>query len=246
MSQFNSLNIFGYNVLSLDQDEAVHHINGMLGSEGSHAVFFMNSNLLSCCGKIISQQEVDANSVTFFNDGVGLDIISMISNGETFKENLNGTDFLPFLFDTLESDISYFLLGGKSVANMVCEKYMEIYPRHNCLGALDGFYDNERDVIRAINACQPDVLLVGMGNPRQEKFILDNLHEMNVKVAIGVGAFFDFESGKVSRAPLLVRKIRAEWFWRFILEPKRMFYRYFIAAPLLIFKAIHCRFFENK
>ncbi|MCX6729968.1 MAG: WecB/TagA/CpsF family glycosyltransferase, partial [Candidatus Portnoybacteria bacterium] len=77
-------------------------------------------------------------------------------------------------------------------------------------------------VIQKINLAKPDILLVGLGSPKQEEFIYNNLSKMpSVKLAIGVGGAFDFISKRIKRAPMFLQKIGLEWLWRLVIQPKR-------------------------
>ncbi len=90
------------------------------------------------------------------------------------------------------------------------------------------------DAVRRVSAARPDILWVGLGAPRQEMWIHDNLGRLETRLAIGVGAAFDICSGSVRRASPLMQRAGLEWFHRFLLEPRRLFRRYFIeAAPFL-------------
>ena len=95
------------------------------------------------------------------------------------------------------------------------------------VGAENGYQDFN-NVIEKINIARPDILLVGLGSPKQEKFIYENLSKMpSVKLAVGVGGAFDFISGRVKRAPKILQKIGMEWLWRLFVQPqriKRIFY----------------------
>ncbi|MFZ2969979.1 MAG: WecB/TagA/CpsF family glycosyltransferase [Minisyncoccia bacterium] len=80
-----------------------------------------------------------------------------------------------------------------------------------------------KQLIQRINNAQPDIIFVAFGAPKQEKWIYENIKKIpSVKLAIGVGGSFDFISGKVKRAPLILRKIGLEWLWRLMLEPRRI------------------------
>jgi len=111
-----------------------------------------------------------------------------------------------------------FLFGG---TENVVKKTAEILGE--CVvGAENGYRDFD-EIIEKINQVQPDVLLVGLGSPKQEKFIAENLSKMpSVKLAIGVGGAFDFISGRVKRAPKFTQKIYLEWLWRLIVQPQRI------------------------
>lgn len=92
------------------------------------------------------------------------------------------------------------------------------------------------DMIKQAN---PDILFVGLGSPKQEKWIYRNYHELAVPVSIGIGATFEFYSGMVKRAPRWMQRCGLEWFWRLMKEPRRLWRRYLIddtAFIWLIFK----------
>lgn len=79
-----------------------------------------------------------------------------------------------------------------------------------------------------INKCSPDILAVGLGAPKQEKFIYKYKDELKVPVSLAIGASIDFEAGKIKRAPLYMQKSGLEWLYRLCKEPRRMFKRYLI------------------
>jgi len=80
------------------------------------------------------------------------------------------------------------------------------------------------------------VLLVARGNPLQELWIDQNLPRLDVRLAIGVGALFDFLAGRVVRAPRWVRKMRGEWVYRLWLEPKRLWRRYLVGNVRFVWR----------
>lgn len=92
---------------------------------------------------------------------------------------------------------------------------------------MDGYQDDWGEAIRRIKSARPDVLLVAMGVPLQEKWIAVHRQDLpEVGCFIAVGGLFDNLSGRIPRAPLFVRKARCEWVWRLAMEPRRMFRRY--------------------
>ncbi len=90
------------------------------------------------------------------------------------------------------------------------------------------------EMIKMINSADPDILWVGMTAPKQEKWIYENLGRLNVRVAIGIGAVFDYVSAKVKRAPEGMQKCGLEWFWRLLQEPRRLWKRYLVGNTLFI------------
>jgi beta-1,4-glucosyltransferase len=97
------------------------------------------------------------------------------------------------------------------------------------VGVQDGYTPIAPDALRAaIDQSGADIVLVALGNPLQEEWIRDNMHALNATLFVSVGALFDFLSGGVARAPGWVQRIRLEWLFRLLQEPKRMARRYSI------------------
>ena len=97
--------------------------------------------------------------------------------------------------------------------------------------------DEDEDVINAINNTDPDFLWVGLGAPKQEKWMAD--HQGRVKgLMVGVGAAFDYYAGKIKRAPEWMQKSNLEWLYRLIQDPKRLFKRYFVTNIKFIWYAV--------
>jgi len=106
-----------------------------------------------------------------------------------------------------------------------------------------GFVRNSHNgnVIKKINQTKPSILFVAFGAPKQEKWIAENLKKIpSVKLVIGVGGAFDFIVGKFRRAPKIVQRVGLEWFWRFILEPRRV-KRIFTAVPMFAWAVLKFR-----
>ncbi|MBW5447126.1 WecB/TagA/CpsF family glycosyltransferase [Cohnella sp. CFH 77786] len=88
--------------------------------------------------------------------------------------------------------------------------------------------ERNRIIVDNINRAQPHILLVALGAPKQELWIFKHKNELNVNVMMGVGGAIDYIAGVQKRAPLLLQKANLEWFYRLIMDPKRMFRRYVI------------------
>ena len=170
-------------------------------------------------------------SFLVLNDGIGVDLASMLYEGERFPENLNGTDFVPDLLAHTTRSLRIYLLGGKQgVAEQAACKLIERFPAHQVVGARNGYFTAAEagEVVAGINDVQPDLVLVALGNPRQEEFIAAHRDKIDAPVLIGVGALFDFVAGRVVRAPQAFRALRLEWLFRLLQEPRRLGKRYTI------------------
>lgn len=119
---------------------------------------------------------------------------------------------------------------------LTAEHVKKDYPNINIVGYHEGFFENdsEEEVISEINKLQPNVLFVAMGAPLQEKWIAQHKNELKVDIAAGQGGTFDYEAGKIKRAPKVFQTLGIEWFWRLILQPSRFFRM--LALPVYLIK----------
>lgn len=153
-------------------------------------------------------------------------------------EAIPGSSFFTdyYLHHANDPDCRIFLLGARpGVADEARRRINTRVGREIVVGAHSpsfGFEKNAdecRQIVDIINASGANVVLVGVGAPKQEKWIQAHRAEMpGVKLWMALGATIDFEAGNISRAPRWVQRICMEWFYRFLKEPRRMFRRYFI------------------
>ena len=155
-----------------------------------------------------------------------------------FVEAIPGSSFFTsyYMYHKDDADCKIFLLGAKEgVAAKAMERINAKVGRQIVVGAYSpsfGFEKNEeecKEIVNIINKSGANVVLVGVGAPKQEKWIMKWKHLMPfVKVWMALGATIDFEAGNVKRAPKIYQKLAMEWLYRFTREPKRLFHRYFV------------------
>jgi N-acetylglucosaminyldiphosphoundecaprenol N-acetyl-beta-D-mannosaminyltransferase len=175
-----------------------------------------------------------------FFEGIGMKIAAFLT-GQGWNIDTNGTDLFPILFDELpKHNLSVYLLGGSEevIQNAVC-KINANYPKFKIAGFRNGYIsdNNLGSVCMDINKSGADILVLGMGMKNESEFILANYNELNVGAVWCVGGLFDFISGNLIRAPFIIRKIRMEWLFRFMLEPRAKFRRTII-TPFWFFVRI--------
>lgn len=178
------------------------------------------------------------------NDGIGLELGARILSGRGFPENLNGTDFIPYLFGRLYRPTRVYFLGGMpGVAEAAARNFAARFPYVVVAGCQHGGFarSEEAAVVAAVSAATPDILLVAMGNPKQELFIAEHFDALGAHAMFGVGALFDFVSGRIPRAPLRLRQMRLEWAYRLWLEPARLMRRYTTDTAAFFAAAIRLR-----
>ena len=158
------------------------------------------------------------------------------------KERITGLDLLPNLVELCsKNDFSIFLLGASpGVGDKLKDIILNQYPQAKIVGVYVPPFmttfkaDENNNMISAVNAASPDVLLVSLTAPKQDIWIANNKDALNATLLVGIGGAFEVMAGLAKRAPKWVQKAGLEWLYRFIQEPKRLFRRYFIEAPLFI------------
>lgn len=217
---------------NVNTEEGLQRINETFQTKEAFLVFFVNAHCFNLAQSDPDYMEALKAAHFVLNDGVGLKLASKLS-GIVLKENMNGTDFIPKIIEFgYQNNKCFFLLGGQpGITDKASEKLQSKFPGIKINGTRNGYFKpvDEKSVVEQINASKADILIVGMGVPRQEKWLYSHKDEFTtVRTAVAGGAILDFMAEKVIRAPKLVQKIGLEWFWRFLQEPKRLFKRYFV------------------
>lgn len=155
------------------------------------------------------------------------------------KGRVNGTDLFEELSAVAEKKgLKIFLLGGRPGAAEAAKK--TLLSRHPDLKIVGTHcppygFESQPEELASINskikAAAPDILFVGLGAPKQEKWIYDNYQELGVPVSLGIGVSFELVADMVQRAPLWMQKWGLEWLFRLIVEPKRLWKRYVMGNP---------------
>ncbi|HSP87348.1 MAG TPA: WecB/TagA/CpsF family glycosyltransferase [Ignavibacteriaceae bacterium] len=146
-----------------------------------------------------------------------------------------------------DNNLSWYILGAKenSVSTAV-KKLNSAFPDLQIKGYHNGYFnkknfENEK-VVEEINNLKPNILLMAMGMPTQEEWLIDNWDKLNINVALTGGAVVDYISGEFKSTPEIFRKLKSEWFYRFLQRPKYLLKRYFLGNPLFIYRCIVERF----
>ena len=131
----------------------------------------------------------------------------------------------------------------RGVADQLANELKKRYPGLQVAGAecppFRPLTDDEVErMVERVEGAEADIMWIGLGCPKQEIWMHDHVHRFKGKVLIGVGAAFDFHTGRLARAPLWMQKAGLEWLHRFASEPKRLWRRYLIYAPRFVFLSL--------
>ncbi len=193
-------------------------------------------------------QAVYANASLILTDGKPLLWIAKWY-GTPIKEKISGSDLFPLLCKmAAEKEYTMFFLGAaEGVAARAAENLMKRYKGLQIVGTYSPPYGFEKDQIEMnkiktmIRNSNPHILIVGLGCPKQEKFIYYNRKELGVPISLGLGASFDFEAGNIKRAPKWMADHGLEWLFRITQDPKRMAKRYLVDDRKILSLAIKYR-----
>jgi exopolysaccharide biosynthesis WecB/TagA/CpsF family protein len=222
-------------------DEGVTRIRDMVASDRAHHVVLANAHTLNLTWKEPSYRRVLRDADLVLRDGVGVELAMRLAGADP-RHNFVGTDFVPALLQHLGlAEVRVFLFGAESgvTESAACELATRA-PAARVVGVVPGYGDLGR-VVQLVRASRPHVLLAALGNPLQECWIDEHREQLGVPVSIGVGALFDYLAGRVPRAPRWMLRMRAEWLFRFLVEPRRLWRRYMMGNPRFVWRVLRSR-----
>ena len=207
---------------------------------------YVNAHSLNLAYTDDRYRDVISRADLVLNDGIGLDLAARM-RGRRFPENLNGSDFTHRLLSlAAEEEWRVYLYGGQpGVAAGARDRLCQAIEGLEIVGVCDGYGDRtDVEVVAEIRAARADVVIVALGQPQQELWLDACLGATGCHLGVGVGAFLDFVSGRVVRAPRWMNRLGIEWLFRLGQEPGRLWRRYVVGNPLFLWRAWHLRSVE--
>ena len=220
---------------NLTMDETLQAIDRLIQEDKNAYVVTPNVDHIVRLEKNSEFQEVYEHADLILADGKPLIWISK-KYKTPIQEKISGSDLFPLLckMATEKGYKMYFLGAAEGVVTKAAENLRNRFPGLEVVGTYSPPFGFEKDtaeiekIIRMIKTVKPHILVVGLGSPKQEKFILNYREQLKVPISLGLGASLDFEAGNIQRAPDWMSRNGLEWFYRFIHEPRRLFKRYFV------------------
>jgi exopolysaccharide biosynthesis WecB/TagA/CpsF family protein len=237
VTPLTEVEVLGVPVRGGERADALWAIEVAAGRRPPVKVAFANAHMLNLAVADRSYRDLLERFDFVLNDGAGLALAGRIK-GRPFAANLNGSDFTPLLLERCASrGWSVFLLGGRpGVAEAAAGRLRSRLPELVVAGVRDGYFapEQEDEVAAQIASVGANVVLVALGNPRQEIWLDRHLGATGARLGAGVGAFLDFASGRVARAPAWMNALDIEWLWRLAQEPRRLWRRYVLGNPMFL------------
>lgn len=248
----NTVNILGIPINKTTMNETINNLSNIIDKpfDSLFHVCTVNPEMVMLAKKNRKFRVSLKNSNLIIPDGIGVVIGSKILNNP-LPERVTGFDTIVNLLNEREEKqlpTKIYCLGAKEevILKAVAElknnyRYVEVLGFNN--GYFEENSEKEKELVNKISNLKPDLLLVGLGAPRQENFIYKFKDRLNCKLAIGVGGTFDVLSGSVERAPEIFQKMNLEWLYRLVKEPKRI--KRQLSIPLFIFEIMKVKFNKN-
>ena len=241
MNKQNTLELFGIKFSRLSYEEILDAIQFAILNKKQTSICYANVNSVNLSvnekniGKLLSEFDI------VHPDGLGVFLGSKIIYGEGgFSVRLNGSDLYERIIEKSILNNWKLFIFGDTAETLGRIKYT--HPALSVVGKHNGYDFSNEKLMSEINNSKPDILIVGLGTPKQEEWIVKNKSNLLVNVIIAVGDGIKVFAGNKRRGPKILQKLGLEWFVRFIFEPKRLWKRYYIGIPLFIFRVIKFKY----
>lgn len=239
MNDTDTVDILSVRVNHLNVKQLLTKVEQFIRFGRRYTILYVNIHCMNLAMADGEYKRILNSASLVYCDGEGVRLGARIL-GYNLPTRMTGADWIYNLARFCEErSISLFFLGAEpSVAKTAAEKLKLLFPRLMIAGTFHGYFDkiNCQEVLKAINSASPDILLVGLGSPLQEKWIYQYRDKIEVPVCWAVGALFDFVSGKNKRASQWMLNCGLEWSHRLISEPSRLWRRYLIGNTVFMYR----------
>ena len=242
-----TIDILGCRLDPIDADEATDRIIDFARQNAGAQIVTLGTEMVVYAQRDERFRNVVNACALSLCDTVGLLAVARRA-GATLRERVTGVDLIDHLCKraAAEGIKAYFFGGAEGVAADAAAILEVRYPGLTVAGIRSGFFTPEesRAIVDEIRVSGAQLLFVGLGSPRQEFWLSENLKATGCGVGIGIGGSFDVISGRVERAPYLWRRLGVEWLYRLIREPQR--WRRQLALPQFVWLVARSGFRPSK
>ena len=241
----NTSNFLGFNIFSGSVNELAQIVEKHTENKRTNEFKYLSclnphSIVISGSDAKFSKALVDSNWL--IPDGIGL-VFGLRALGFKCDQRIAGYDIfyeLSVRMNCSGGKKVFFLGSTQETLNKIVQKYNLNFPKIEVVGTLSPPFKNcfededKKAILQAVNSSGADVLWVGLSSPKQDIWMHENSKLLSAKLALGIGAVFDFYVGNIRRGPSFVRKLGLEWLYRLFQEPRRLWRRTVISVPLYV------------
>jgi len=234
----DKINILEVDITFCSYEDIIEYIKKQIIKEEKTIISYITFHSLNILTKLKDRNEI-LNTVDLFHaDGLGIYLASILLYG--FRNNrrkITGSDLYALLINQAQIDNWSFYFFGDTESTLY-----RIKDDINVVGSQSGYDYNTDYLINKINSVAPNFLVIGLGCPKQELWVLENQGKIKANIIICVGNGLKIFAGVRKRGPFWMQKIGMEWLYRIYKEPKRLWKRYLVGIPVFIFKVIQFKF----
>ena len=216
-------------------------LKGRNGNRKQTLIAYINARSCNLSLQDSKYRAALAQADLLYLDGNGPRIAAWCA-GRSLPPRLTGADWFDELCGLCEQHgFRVYFLGSKpGVTAELVDRLQVSHPSLEIAGHHHGYFSPEEEpaLIEAINDTQPDLLILGLGSPYQEYWMVKCRERLAVPVIWGGGGVLDYASGNVKRAPRWMRAIALEWFGRMLIEPRRLTMRYLLGIPMFLYQSV--------
>lgn len=212
----------GIKVDNITISEAVAKAEEFVASGQPHMIVTPNPEMIVAAQNDAELRNIINSADLRVPDGISMVVVSKIL-GNPLKERVTGIDLMLKLIEiSAQKRYKVFLLGGEpGTAEEAARKLKATHPLLDIVGNHHGYFSDDSSAISKIKSARPDILFIGLGAGRQERWLNRHLKELNVPVGMVIGGSLDVISGRKKRAPEWIRNLYIEWLYRLFTEPQR-------------------------
>lgn len=232
------INFFGTWVDQQSEELQIDQVNSFIRSNEAHFITYPNVRVVVTAKKDEELMHAVNQADIASPDGKPLEFVARLKGLKNFRR-CSGPDMMLAILK--ESEIrgytNYFYGSTDDTLNKLMVSLLKKYPKLKILKMYSPPFrpltvEEENEIINELNMLSPDLIWIGLGAPKQEKFMYRLQNQLKRGVMFGVGAAFDFHANKIKRAPLWMQQLGFEWFFRLISEPRRLFMQYLVTNSL--------------
>ncbi len=219
------MNIQGVPIDNLTRDQAVVKVMNMIEKKGVHQVLLLNPYKIKRIKTGADLKLVMDKAAMYLATGAGIKWASNMLR-HPLKETISTLSFMMDIIRVSEmKEYTIFLVGAKpEIVERAYSNINKSFPKIRIIGRHGGYFNQKREIaiIEAIKKSEPDIIFVGFGFPKEDKWIYKLKKEIKKGVLIGVGGSFDIISGEIRKAPPYFMERELDWFYRIIIRPWRI------------------------
>ena len=234
------VNILGVGISAVNMDLALKLIEAWIARRQSHYVCVAPVHSVLECQRDPELRRIHNASGITTPDGMPLVWLSRL-HGYHYVDRVYGPDLMLALCErSAEAGYRHFFYGGaKGVPEELAANLQHRFPGLAVVGTYSPPFrpltsEEDDQAVQMINEVSPDVIWIGLGSPKQERWMATHIGRVEAPVLIGVGAAFDFLAGRKKQAPRWMQRSGLEWLFRLLTEPRRLWRRYLVNNPLFV------------